>query len=202
MAKKYCWYCDKNLDTSLYHKSKNRADGLQGMCKKCHKLYRKEWLDKNTENYKRSCQAWRLKNQKRQYENQKQWKKNNLEYFRKRNREYKANRRKTDPIFKITANLRTRVRKAIKGINKSKTTIELLGCDIEAFKNHIEKQFKKGMTWKNYGKWQLDHIKPCCSFDLTDLEQQKLCFHYTNIQPLWKKEHRIKTQKDVEKYYF
>jgi hypothetical protein len=78
----------------------------------------------------------------------------------------------------------------------------LLGCSIEEFKEHIEKKFKKGMTWNNYGEWELDHIKPCCSFDLTDLEQQKLCFHYTNIQPLWKKEHRIKTQQDVEKYYF
>ena len=201
MAKKYCWYCDKNLDTSLYHKSKSRADGLQGMCRECHKLYRSKWLEKNKIEYKETCRLWRSKNKKHQYKKQKQWQKKNLEYFRKRNREYKAQKRQDDPIFRITSNLRTRVRKAIKGINKSQTTIGLLGCSIEQFKNYIEKQFKKGMTWNNYGKWELDHIKPWCSFDLTYPEQQKQCFNYSNTQPLWRKEHRLKTQQDVNKYY-
>lgn len=41
------------------------------------------------------------------------------------------------------------------------------------------------MSWDNFGEWYIDHIKPCCSFDLTDIEQQKKCFHYTNLQPLW-----------------
>lgn len=33
--------------------------------------------------------------------------------------------------------------------------------------------------------WHVDHIIPCSSFDLTDIKQQKICFHYTNLQPLW-----------------
>ena len=41
------------------------------------------------------------------------------------------------------------------------------------------------MTQKNYGEWHVDHIKPCASFDLTDPKQQEICFHYTNLQPLW-----------------
>jgi len=53
------------------------------------------------------------------------------------------------------------------------------------------------MTWENHGfdGWHVDHIKPCTSFDLTDLEQQKQCFHYTNLQPLWKKENFEKRDK-------
>ena len=202
MAKKYCWYCDKTLDISLYHKSKNRIDGLQGMCKNCHKSYRKEWLSQNKEKYKKSCKIWENNNKKRIYNTKKQWKNKNKEHFRKQQREYKALKRKNDPIFKITSNLRNRVRKAIKGINKSKTTIELIGCSAEEFKTYIEKKFKKGMNWNNYGDWELDHIKPCCSFDLTDLEQQKLCFNYSNTQPLWKKEHRQKTKEDTKNYLY
>lgn len=202
MAKKYCWYCDKNLDASMYHKSKNRPDGLQGMCKNCHKLYRSKWLNNNKTQYKEKCQEWSIKNQERIYKNKKEWRNKNREYFREHQRKYKALKRKNDPIFKITSNLRTRVRKAIKGINKSNTTIELIGCSIEEFKTHIEKQFKKGMTWNNYGEWELDHIQPCCSFDLTDIRQQKLCFHYSNTQPLWKKEHRKKTKQDTKIYLY
>ena len=42
------------------------------------------------------------------------------------------------------------------------------------------------MTWENHGKiWEIDHILPCASFDLTILEEQKKCFHYTNMQPLF-----------------
>ena len=135
-------------------------------------------------------------------ETKKIWRDNNREYFREHQRKYKALKRKNDPIFRITANLRTRLRKAIKDINKSKKTMELLGCSIEEFKEHIEKKFKKEMTWNNYGEWELDHIKPCCSFDLTDIDQQKKCFHYSNIQPLWKKEHRQKTTEDTKNYLY
>jgi hypothetical protein len=202
MAKKYCWYCDKNLDTSSYHKCKNRTDGLQGMCRECHKLYRSKWLEKNKIEYKEKCKEWLTNNKQHVSETKKIWRNNNREYFREHQRKYKALKRKNDPIFRITANLRVRLRKAIKGINKSKKTMELLGCNIEEFKEHIKKKFKKGMTWNNYGKWELDHIKPCCSFNLIDLEQQKQCFHHTNIQPLWKKEHRQKTAEDTRKYLY
>jgi hypothetical protein len=43
------------------------------------------------------------------------------------------------------------------------------------------------MNWGNHGvTWEIDHIKACSNFDLTKLEEQKQCFHYTNLQPLFK----------------
>lgn len=63
-----------------------------------------------------------------------------------------------------------------------------MGCGangIKALCEHIESKFADGMTWENRQDWQIDHIKPCASFDLTDPAQQRACFHYTNLQPLW-----------------
>jgi hypothetical protein len=61
---------------------------------------------------------------------------------------------------------------------------------------HLEKQFKEGMSWDNHGSyWEVDHIIPCDSFNMQDIEQQKLCFHYTNLQPLTKIQNRQKSNK-------
>jgi hypothetical protein len=92
--------------------------------------------------------------------------------------------------------LGTRIRKVLNGlIKKSKSTQELIGCDIEQLWIHLEKSFKSGMTRKNYGKWHVDHIIPCASFDLTKPEEQAKCFHYTNLQPLWASENLAKGSK-------
>lgn len=63
--------------------------------------------------------------------------------------------------------------------------MELVGCSIDKLKQHLESKFTEGMSWDNYGDWHVDHIKPCASFDLSDPEQQRLCFNYKNLQPLW-----------------
>jgi hypothetical protein len=98
--------------------------------------------------------------------------------------------------------MRCRIRYALKPQNavKSQKVSELLGCSIQEAMNHIESQFKERMTWDNYGfyGWHIDHIIPCASFDLTDPEQQKKCFHYTNIQPLWGHENFSKGSKILE----
>jgi hypothetical protein len=78
------------------------------------------------------------------------------------------------------------------GFKKKKTdkitkTEILLGCSFNDCKQYLEQQFKPEMNWDNHGEvWEIDHIKPCDSFDLTDIEQQKQCFHYNNTQPLFK----------------
>jgi hypothetical protein len=80
---------------------------------------------------------------------------------------------------------------------KDDSTIELLGATLTKVKNHIEKQFQEGMSWDNHSLkgWHIDHIKPCASFDLTDPKQQKECFHYTNLQPLWAEDNLRKSDK-------
>ena len=92
-------------------------------------------------------------------------------------------------------NLRTRIWHVLKDNIKSGHMIELLGCSVEQLKQYLEKQFTVGMSWSNYGKWHVDHIKPCVLFNLSLSEEQQKCFHYTNLQPLWAVDNKSKGKK-------
>jgi hypothetical protein len=105
------------------------------------------------------------------------------------NVEYCAWRYVNDPQYRIRQLLRQRMKKVIKRGQKTGSTLDLLGCSTEHVRAHIESQFKPGMNWNNggtgKGKWHIDHRIPCASFNLTDKAQQRLCFHWTNLQPMW-----------------
>jgi hypothetical protein len=92
--------------------------------------------------------------------------------------------------------VRSRIWQALKkGFTKSASTIELVGCSMLDFRNHIERQFQDGMSWDNVGLWEIDHITPLSAFDMNDPVQQRLAFRYTNCRPLWKNLNRQKSDK-------
>ena len=113
------------------------------------------------------------------------------EFKLKRNLQRKE-RYHTDMNYQIEQRLRTRMKKLLQGINNSESTKKLVGCDMNFLKKFLEKKFKKGMSWENYHLWHIDHIIPCSFFDLTDPVQQKKCFNYKNLQPLWANENLSK----------
>jgi len=86
---------------------------------------------------------------------------------------------------RMVAAIRGRIHSIYKGQAKDKTSMTILGCSREKFVSHIEKQFKPGMTFENYGQWHIDHIIPCAQFDLSKEGHRRMCFHYTNLQPMW-----------------
>jgi len=126
------------------------------------------------------------------------------EYYNQYDKNYKKNRKRIDINYRLRYNLRTRIWKVLKGITKSEVTMKLVGCSIKFLRQYLESLFKSGMSWENYGtgrngkgmqQWHIDHIKPCASFDLSKPSEQRKCFHYTNLQPLWAKENLEKRDK-------
>lgn len=113
------------------------------------------------------------------------WRAKEKEYRIRKMRERLA----SDPNYVARKRLRTRILMALKRKNavKSQSTEALIGCTFVELRHFVETKWKPGMTWANWGRhgWHLDHIRPCNSFDLTDPEQQRRCFHFTNLQPLW-----------------
>lgn len=100
---------------------------------------------------------------------------------------YKSKKYKEDDSFRLACLLRARITRVMNGGKRCLPIKDLIGCSLEELEKHLESKFQPGMTWENRGRkgWHIDHIRPCSSFDLTDPEQQKQCFHYTNLQPLW-----------------
>ncbi len=100
-----------------------------------------------------------------------------------------------DPNGHLTGLVRTSVNNNLKS-NKSKHSIEYLGCDIKTFKKHIEKSFKEGMTWENIGEWEIDHITPMKyredPNEVITLEMTIERLHYKNTQALWRVENASK----------
>jgi len=106
--------------------------------------------------------------------------------------------RQNNQIEQRLANrLRKRFEKAFKCRKPSRVCMELTGTSVAGLRAHLESLFKSGMTWENYGfwGWHIDHIKPICTFDLKSSEQQRACFHYSNLQPLWQAENLAKSRK-------
>jgi hypothetical protein len=103
--------------------------------------------------------------------------------------DYARRKRATDPMFRLQSALRGRVLSFLKGHNKSKKTMEYVGCTVEQLRAHIESQFLPHMHWGNQGKgrgkWQVDHIHPLSKVDPTDEEQVKRALHWSNLRPMW-----------------
>lgn len=164
------------------------------------KAYNRKYVDEHKELYQeaRRRSYWkhkerisarrkelRAQNPEKYKQDKKRRRTNKLEQYRAVDSKYVKRRRDTDMSYRIAGNLRGRIHQAVK--KRSESSKDLLGCSIDFFMRHLESQFSPEMSWANYGRyWEIDHVKPCASFDLTYLEQRKACFHWSNTQPLTK----------------
>jgi len=117
------------------------------------------------------------------------------DYYKKKSRPKKLiekyNQLRYDSIIdRIAINLRYRARPYLIQFNLIHRNI--LGCSNKELENHLSSKFVENMTFENYGEWEVDHIKPLASFDLTIETNVRECFHYLNLQPLWLSENRSK----------
>lgn len=210
---------DNNTTQKLSKKEQN-ALYYQKHKKRLQEYSRQKHYQLDKEQLREKYRAYYQDNREKMIEQTKNWQRNNVlcikQYYQSRktkNKEnlikfkqnypdkYKAQVRKYNS--KITSKLRTRFYSALKaqGTVKRESVVKLTGCSIAELRNYIESQWLPGMNWDNHTKtgWHIDHIIPCCVFDLTNLEQQRKCFHYSNLRPLWAKDNlsRPKNGKDI-----
>lgn len=153
---KICNVCNLQKDQSEY---RNR-----NTCKTCEnkERYDKKILQRLNPEYNKKCKEYDVQ--------------------RKRKKEREC------PLTNFKQIMRQSVRKSFKrkGYSKKTKTYTILGEEWGVVKLHFESLFQLGMSWDNYGLWEIDHIKPL-SRATTEDEVIGLC-HYKNLQPLWKED--------------
>ena len=147
-----------------------------------HREFSRRWQQAHRKQSAARSKAWRIANPERFCASTTRWRdthKNAITANRKRYYQIPKNR-----LMKC---LRHRLQRVLSGQIKAASALQLLGCPIESFQLYLQSRFLPGMAWSNYGYWgwHVDHIRPCTSFDLSDPEQQRICFHFSNLQPLW-----------------
>lgn len=100
-------------------------------------------------------------------------------------RAWKKNRYDTDPSFRVAQTMRSRLTRVMARTRRKKQrTASVVGCSPKFLAQHLEKQFKRGMSWENYGTaWHIDHVIPCASFDHAKPDQVAVCWNWQNLRP-------------------
>lgn len=202
---------EKNRSTRIAYRSQRRNRDAE---------YMRRWRAENPERDKRSRDAYRSRNRDRTIANDKKSKllrfiairgskpaasfigPPTLEVMlrRKKALDYWRKRTDSDIGFRIMNSIRRSLHYFVHA--KGMSTFDLIGCTPNELRAHLESQFLPGMTWKNYGRngWHIDHKIPASKFDLTDPEQQKWCFHYSNLRPEWAYVNRSKNAKILPEF--
>jgi len=193
---------DKRAETHKIYREKNKEKLLERASK-----YYEENKDKVAEYNKK----YNIENREKLVEDKKKYYQENKEAFSEKSKKYRKDKRHycdhntIKRICKICCPnghlkhaVSRRVWDALKK-NKSKKSLEYLGCDIQTFKEHIEKSFKENMSWDNHGLgddcWNIDHIIPVLYKQDNiepSIEEVGKRLHYTNCQALWQKENICK----------
>jgi hypothetical protein len=207
---KKCTKCNLEKNLLEFNKSCLYIDGRRSECRECQKLQGRIYREKNKEKIneklriqyrnnpsiqKSRSEKWKSENPEdykiSNYKRSKKWEEKNKEYRKIYKNNYSTERLKTDKLFNLGRNVRIRINRFMK--NKSKSTENIIGITFDKLKIYLEKKFSSGMSWDNYGKWHIDHIKPLSSAK-TESEIYELC-HYSNLQPLWAEDNLKKGSK-------
>ena len=194
-------YRETNRDAILERKRKYREKNREILREKAreyyglHKEQSKQYRDENKDIRKKYNKQYNIDNRKKIYKKHKQYYKENRKIINKKAYRHKVERYKDDVSYRILRNCRARLRCVMKGNLKTAKSIDLIGCTIKYLMQHLETQFTAGMTWDNYGEWHIDHIVPCSSFDFTKEKEQRECFNFINLQPLWAEDNLKKSDK-------
>jgi len=212
---KTCTKCGEDKMISEFTKNKSKKEGLNNWCKECSRLYNKIYYQQNTDKAKEyALQNFdKIKIRMRKYgiayrqENAERIKAKKKEYYesyykvarRERMAKNERERRRAGLICKINKNMSLAIWRSLQGNKNGNCWEDLVGYTLNDLKQHLESQFKDGMTWGNYGKngWEIDHKIPISIFNIKGIKSRgfKNCWSLENLQPMWQEKNASKRNK-------
>jgi len=180
MDKKVCSKCKIEKTLEEFSIDLSTKSGRKSQCKECRKLISKKEYKSDPLSHNVRTSAYY---------------KDNKESTRKQQRDYERKRLKVDPLFKLGKSMRCHLYRILQG-QKSMSTKELLGYNVEELKIHIESLWVEGMNWENWGKeWEIDHIYPLSQYLKEGETRPSIINSLKNLQPISKIENRKKSNK-------
>jgi len=189
----------KNIDD--FFACRKHADGKQSECKACHTKASRAWAEANPEKTRKLNLKWKKENAlkikeqaairyrenpERHRAQSLRWQNENIEKSREVRRRSEAKRRCTSK-GKLNNAMSCGIRASLKNQKSGRHWESLVDFTVDQLKQHIEKRFRPGMTWENYGiVWEIDHSIPIAAFNFekpNDFDF-KLCWSLKNLQPL------------------
>ena len=212
-TEKRCSKCREIKTLEHFCSHKRMRDGLASCCRVCKREADRLWIKANYEKRRKSNKEWYLKNIDRVKKTSKEYAKKHPEVNREACKKYRQNNKETrrESVKKYSIKIRStakgglnyrlsqKIRRSLKGNKKGRHWETLVGYTVEQLKQHIEGQFKEGMTWENWGVngWHIDHKIPKSKFNFEKPEDDdfKRCWALENLQPVWAEENLIKKDK-------
>ena len=201
MDYKICTRCGEEKEVSLFGIEKRAVDGKTSACKSCLYKSKRIWEKKNRERLVEYSRKWRRTHPKRAKELTKNWREKNkekmLSFSKLWNEKFpekrkNINRRSGNKKYKtlrgcLNIHIATSMRKSLRGNKHGSHWESLVNYTVDDLKNHIERQFKDGMSWDNRHLWHIDHIITISAFNYEKAEDYdfKRCWALDNLQPLW-----------------
>jgi hypothetical protein len=201
MIKKICKKCKVEKPLLEFHKHKLGKFGYRAECIHCTHLREHEYRKRNKEYFRIQKKQYNNKNSDKIRKQKKSYYLANKDKILLTTKTYKQNQRKNNPNFRLLSKLRGRLATAIQRNYKIYSTKELVGCDIDQLKIHLQQTAisndYKEFDIENYdsSKYHIDHIIPCAAWNLKCSYHQKLCFNYINLQILSAEENLLKHDK-------
>ncbi len=209
LQNKKCKTCRILKNNIEFSPNKNGYLGTRPNCKACHKIeclvYRRKLGINPVVLIPKEIKQAKRKEYNKKYNAKNKLLINEKQRNRSKTIEFKAqvnvrmrHQYKTDLNKKLARNLRSRLSTAIKNKIKTGSFVKDLGCTISELLIYLENQFEPGMNWENWSVagWHIDHIIPLCSVNLENREAFLKVSHYTNLRPIWAKEHHQKSSKE------
>lgn len=182
MEFKTCTKCGQSLPATMefFYRDPKNHDGLRLWCKVCTIASSRAWIDSHKERARSNGRTY--------YERHKaeraQWRQQNRGHIA----EYRLQRRQArSPQLCLNDTLRKAMGKAVHEGKAGRSWEAVVGYTLDDLMRHLEPRFRPGMTFRNHGKWHVDHVHPLSAFSFTSTDdpQFKECWALSNLQPLW-----------------